>query len=354
MVYDPNKNQQPGGPGSVQATSAPKPNQNKNKSAQGGMMAQATQNSPSPANNTVSTQVEPPQGQQGQEAQQGSGQYQVTNWNAQGGSGETQPPAPQQYTADTREVSEDATVQGRMEGLLSEGSRYMEVARQNAAQQANSRGLLNSSMAAGAGERAAIEAAMPIAQQDAQTYGNRELANMDATNQQRQFNVTQSNNMAQNQWSQIAAQNHERVMQNLDTESRKELIDFESQWNQTIERDRSASNAYMQAMDSLSRALSNNKLSPEQQKKATQEITGQLGSYFNLLSTLDEGEGYDSFIDQNYSAGGDSPGSSSTSSPSISGGGGTSSNQGETRAGKPIGPSAWRDPQSGVRYPDKR
>lgn len=60
-----------------------------------------------------------------------------------------------------------ATVEGRMRGLLSSESPYIRGARQRAREEANRRGLLNSSIAAGAGERAAIESALPIAQQDA-------------------------------------------------------------------------------------------------------------------------------------------------------------------------------------------
>lgn len=59
-----------------------------------------------------------------------------------------------------------------MRGLLAENSPYLQVARTGALQTAASRGLLNSSIAAGAGEEAAIKQALPIAQQDAQTYAD--------------------------------------------------------------------------------------------------------------------------------------------------------------------------------------
>ena len=62
------------------------------------------------------------------------------------------------------------TVEGRLSGLLANESSYMLSARTKAQQQANQRGLLNSTMAATAGEKAAIETALPIAQQDASYY----------------------------------------------------------------------------------------------------------------------------------------------------------------------------------------
>ena len=62
------------------------------------------------------------------------------------------------------------TVAGQMEGILAKESPYLQAARERGEQYAHSRGLLSSSMAAGAAEKAAIEAALPIAQQDAATY----------------------------------------------------------------------------------------------------------------------------------------------------------------------------------------
>ncbi len=70
----------------------------------------------------------------------------------------------------------EATVEGRLGGLLESGSPYLERARTSAKMEAQKRGLLNSSMAASAGEKAAIEAALPIAQQDASAYLNAGMA----------------------------------------------------------------------------------------------------------------------------------------------------------------------------------
>jgi hypothetical protein len=47
---------------------------------------------------------------------------------------------------------------------------------------ANRRGLLNSSIASGSAERSSLEAAMPIAQADAGTYGRAQTENLDALN----------------------------------------------------------------------------------------------------------------------------------------------------------------------------
>lgn len=59
------------------------------------------------------------------------------------------------------------TVQGQLDSMLNSGSPLMKRAETFGKQQANKRGLLNSSMAAGAAQGSMIDAAMPVAQQDA-------------------------------------------------------------------------------------------------------------------------------------------------------------------------------------------
>ena len=79
-------------------------------------------------------------------------------------------PAPAPVAA--RTITDPETVSGQLNALLSKDSTYMQSARSNAMATANSRGLINSSIAAGAGEKAAIDSSLPIAQQDATTNAN--------------------------------------------------------------------------------------------------------------------------------------------------------------------------------------
>ena len=69
-------------------------------------------------------------------------------------------------------VDENNTVQGRMTGLLADDSDYMKLNVAKATAASNARGLLNTSMAGQAGRAAAINAALPIAQQDAGLFGD--------------------------------------------------------------------------------------------------------------------------------------------------------------------------------------
>lgn len=83
----------------------------------------------------------------------------------------------------TREVGDNELVQGQLARILASDNPIMTSARNRAMQFANERGLLNSSLAAQSGEQAVIDSAMPIASQDASTYGRQALANQDYSNQ---------------------------------------------------------------------------------------------------------------------------------------------------------------------------
>jgi len=98
------------------------------------------------------------------------------------------------YNETTRTVdSGTETVAGQLSSLLASGNPYLERAKSGAAQTANSRGLLNTSMAAGAGEAAAIDAALPIASADANTYTTASRENQGFKNTADQFNAGAKN-----------------------------------------------------------------------------------------------------------------------------------------------------------------
>lgn len=83
----------------------------------------------------------------------------------------------------TRQIGPGELVEDRLNSLLGSDSAYIQQARRNAQMQAQSRGLGNSSIAGGAGVRAAIESGLPIASQDAQAVSAAQSQNMDALNQ---------------------------------------------------------------------------------------------------------------------------------------------------------------------------
>jgi hypothetical protein len=91
------------------------------------------------------------------------------------------------------DVRDNQTVQGQIGGIIASNSPLLQQARANSLAQMNSRGLVNSSMALGEGEKAVYSAALPIATQDAATYANSAQLNANAANQLAQFNAGQTN-----------------------------------------------------------------------------------------------------------------------------------------------------------------
>lgn len=93
--------------------------------------------------------------------------------------------------ATTTDWTPDAksTVAGQIADITAKGSPLMDQAETAAKQQMNKRGLLNSSMAITAGQDAVYRTALPIAQQDANTFANAGQFNAGAKNQTSQFNA---------------------------------------------------------------------------------------------------------------------------------------------------------------------
>ena len=89
-------------------------------------------------------------------------------------------------------VAPDQTVEGRIESITKKSSPLMQLAESRAAAKMNERGLLNTSLAVGAGQTALYEAAMPMAQQDAATYARAGEFN---TGQKNQFSLQANDNV---------------------------------------------------------------------------------------------------------------------------------------------------------------
>ena len=93
-------------------------------------------------------------------------------------------------------VDPNQTVQGQVDQITGKDGVLMQRAATRAKQEANARGLMNTSMAIGAGQTAVIDAAMPIAQQDASTYGSAARYNADTDNAMSTFNAGVKNDAA--------------------------------------------------------------------------------------------------------------------------------------------------------------
>lgn len=101
------------------------------------------------------------------------------------------------WDAQGRWIPEDDSVATRLTGLLGSGSQYIQQARAAGTRTAGRRGLLNSSLAAGAAEGAAIGAAAPIASQDAsQTFQRNQAVLEGGINLNNQTTLNEQQNAA--------------------------------------------------------------------------------------------------------------------------------------------------------------
>lgn len=109
-------------------------------------------------------------------------------------------------------VDDRATVQGQVRNIVDAGGPLMQRAETKALQGANRRGLANSTMAVTAGQTALYDAAMPMAQQDANTFAQSGAFNATAQNEQSRDNsqlqtqVNLTNAGARNEAAQFGAQ----------------------------------------------------------------------------------------------------------------------------------------------------
>lgn len=117
------------------------------------------------------------------------------------------------YAPTTRQINKPTdTVQGQVDSILAKDSPLMQRARTLATQQMAQRGLVNSSMAQGAGVAAMVDRATPIAAQDANTFNQVAQDNMNALNQSGQFNAGEINRFG----LQTGQQNFQATQANLD------------------------------------------------------------------------------------------------------------------------------------------
>lgn len=97
------------------------------------------------------------------------------------------------YDATKQNVSGNSLAQNQLSGILSKGSPLLTQAATAANRDSARRGLLNSSIAVGSAEDAVIKNALPIAQQDASTYGNKDVNDAAYTNRASEFTAGAKN-----------------------------------------------------------------------------------------------------------------------------------------------------------------
>jgi hypothetical protein len=208
------------------------------------------------------------------------------------------------YTATPYTVPNEATVQERVKSIIGEDSALMQQAETRARQEAQARGLVNSSLAVGAGQQAVIAQALPIAQQDAQTYANAATNTANQQNAASQFNAGAQNTvglanaqqqnaaLANNQQAAVQLTNTQMqreaqiALANLDTQTRLALSTMDTQTRQLLQTNQSASNAYVQAVTNISNITNSNTMSQEAKDRAVQTQLNLLNEQLRTIGTL--------------------------------------------------------------------
>lgn len=136
-----------------------------------------------------------------------------------------QPMAPAQIN-----VTPDQTVQGQVKSIIDQNSPLMQQAETRSLQNMNTRGLINSSMAVGAGQAAVLDAAMPIASQDASTYAKNASDNAAFTNQFAMANNAQGYDITKNKLQQEQKFGYDTALTTMQNDSAKELANITAQY----------------------------------------------------------------------------------------------------------------------------
>jgi hypothetical protein len=233
--------------------------------------------------------------------------------------------------------SENQTVQGQVAGLIKSQSPLMQLAETQAKQQMNQRGLLNTSMAVGAGQEAVIKQAVPIAQQDATLYANMAKYNSQIANEQAAFEAEAKNkatadnaaaataaasfkaaaeNTASANYSKdlnatvsqmldasykIATANADNttkmLTQQIDANTRRYLIDMEAQYKNQMQASASANELYQQVTTNIADIMANPDLDVKAKQAAVDTQKGYLNSGMQILSATSGVKDLDKLID---------------------------------------------------------
>lgn len=234
-------------------------------------------------------------------------------------------------------VGNDQTVQGQVNGIIAENSPLMQQAETRAKQQMNERGLMNSSMAVGAGQAALYDAALPIAQQDASTHANAgqynanatntasqfkagaentvALANQDATNRASEYGATatnalqqQSNAIRQQSAQSDADASNKLAMQDLDNQfkvaitnadiasktqlqqlsdaTKMNLINVEADYKTLIQTSASAGDIYKGTIASVSQIIQDTNMDAASKTTAINGLFNRMGVAMNLIGSI--------------------------------------------------------------------
>lgn len=217
--------------------------------------------------------------------------------------------AVQQGPASQTTVTPDQTVESRTAGIIANDSPLMQLAKTRSDQSANSRGLINSSMAVGAGQAAVMDAATKIAGQDASTYANSALSNTSARNVaaasdvKAQNDVNYNNTKAQND---ISLANQDATVKtnaaNLTSASNSNLASIEAQYKNLTTASSSAASIMNKGMDVINSIMANATLDAPAKQKAIDSYNTSVARSLQIIGAMAGDVDLSTYLDEVLSA----------------------------------------------------
>lgn len=223
-------------------------------------------------------------------------------------------------------VSADQTVQGQVKDVIDANGPLMQQADTRSKQQMNKLGLMNSSMALSAGQAALYDAALPIAQQDAQTKAQSASVNTAATNRASEFNAgniqqvnlanANAENAATADSNKIRAQAatldadaaNKMLMADLDNQfktaitnadsatkielqklsdaTKTNLVNIEADYKTLIQTSASAGDIYKSTISSVSQIIQDTNMDAASKTAAINGLFSRMGVAMNLIGSI--------------------------------------------------------------------
>lgn len=218
----------------------------------------------------------------------------------------------------SQNTNDPTNVAGQLNDITSANSPYMQLARQQGMLSAAQRGLGNSSIAAGNAEAAAVQAAAPLAEQNASEAAQGKLQNSQLETQANEFNAGQTNanqqldaqlktqtsqfnasqqqsagatnaaalNAMREQTQQIVAQMNTQFLSGT---MAQQLAGIQGQYSELIAQNQSAAALVQTTLNGMSAALSNPQVNATQAAQAVKTEMTMLNSALGMINVLNGG-----------------------------------------------------------------
>lgn len=197
-------------------------------------------------------------------------------------------PTPSQWN-----VTGDQTVQGQVKNIIDANSPLMQQAETRALQQSNSRGLINSSMAVGAGQAALYDAAVPIAASDASMYGRAAETNNSAINQFKMAEKAQGFDLAkmdksfdQNKLQLEQKFGYDTALTKMQSDSARQTAEIAATYKNLTQASASAASLMNNSSDQIHQIMMNENLDSAGKQAAIDTYNANLNKALMLIGSF--------------------------------------------------------------------